>query len=194
MILRNGGFFLVEGHTDKLFVERVFVPEILVRRPGIYVKVVEHAGRPSKTIRGIVGTATRMGVHYVFVSDLDRFACYGLRRDQRKREYPCLDESQIVVVNREIESWYLAGLDEATCGQLGVPFLQQTDGFTKERFTDLRPHRFRNNLDFMLEILDHYNLSHALSGNRSESLAYFCARHCDLSSPGGNPLEGRRAS
>jgi len=80
-----------------------------------------------------------MGVHYVFVSDLDRFACYGLRRDQRKREYPCLDESQIVVVNREIESWYLAGLDEATCGQLGVPFLQQTDGFTKERFTTCGP-------------------------------------------------------
>ncbi len=194
MILRSGGFLLVEGYTDRLFVERVLVQEALTKKPGLYVKVVEYAPRTTKRIRGIVNTAKQMGVHYVLLSDLDDFACYGMRRDQRVREFPCLDPSRVVVVNCEIESWYLAGVSPADCLKMGVPFVAQADGITKERFSEMRPRRFNDNLDFMLAILDHYSLSYAVSENRSASLSYFCARHCNLSSAGDEAMSAQRAA
>ena len=181
MILHSGGYILVEGQSDKLFVDRILLPEILARRPGLYVKSVEHAEKSSKLVRGIVGTATKSGKHYVFLCDLDNCSCYGLKRTESTNKYPCLDRTRIVVVNREIESWYLAGLDSTCCHDLGIPFIPRTDGITKERFAEMRPSRLRTNLDFMLEILDLYDLQHALSEARSGSLAYFCANHCNLS-------------
>lgn len=180
MISRSGGFVLVEGTTDKLFIERVMLSKLVRTQPGLYVKVVEHAQRPSKLVRSVLGTSARMGIDCVFVADLDDLACCTLGKAKCRQNYPFLDESCVVIVKREIESWYLAGLDVEASATLGVQYLPTTDDVTKEDFARLRPKRFRDNLDFMLEILNRFDLGHALRQNRNTSLTYFCARHCDL--------------
>ena len=75
---------------------------------------------------------------------------------------------------REIESWYLAGLDDKSCKELGLKPFKDTDGVTKEDFNKLIPKRFNSRIDFMVEIIKRFTTKTAKQENRSFS--YFMSR------------------
>ena len=75
---------------------------------------------------------------------------------------------RVLIVCKEIESWYLAGLTDNDCKKMGIPdSLNDTDHLSKEKFLGLMPERFGSKTDFMLAILDLFDLDTARSRNRS---------------------------
>ena len=86
-----------------------------------------------------------------------------------------IDKTRIIVVIREIESWYLAGLDGINCRKLGVRPFNITDNITKEQFNNMLPEKFDSRIDFMLEILKCFSIDKAKEKNRS--LKYFLEKH-----------------
>lgn len=69
---------------------------------------------------------------------------------------------------KEIESWYLAGLDEAALKELGISYPDKdTDTLNKEQFDRLIPVKYVSRIDFMQEILKNFQLETARQKNKS---------------------------
>jgi len=77
------------------------------------------------------------------------------------------------VVKIEIESWYLALLDNNTCRKFKIKLskIKNTDHITKEQFNALIPKKFDSRVDFMIEILDCASIETARQ--RNTSFKYF---------------------
>ena len=76
----------------------------------------------------------------------------------------------------EIESWYLAGLNDEECKRLGLPTtIDNTDHISKEQFLGLMPDRFDSKAEFMLEILRVFD--HETARSKNSSFRYFMQKY-----------------
>lgn len=76
---------------------------------------------------------------------------------------------------KEIESWYLAGLDAQACKEFNIHNVPETDSITKEQFDALIPEKFISRIDFMLEILKVFSIESAKQKNMS--FKYFIMKY-----------------
>ena len=61
----------------------------------------------------------------------------------------------------EIESWYLAGISNSIANSIRIRYHCTTNDVTKERFNELIPSSFTSRIDFMNELLKHYDFETA---------------------------------
>jgi len=81
----------------------------------------------------------------------------------------------VFIVREEIESWYTAGISEMLIQHYKLPAHDNTDQLKKEEFESLVPPRL-GRLQFILEILEEYDLESAR--NKNSSLNYFVNKFC----------------
>jgi hypothetical protein len=93
-----------------------------------------------------------------------------------------IDGGSIIVVIKEIESWYYAGLTHDSALSLGVPDLPLTDDLIKEDFNGLIPKKYDSRIDFMFEILKYFSIDTARKKNHS--FRFFLERY-HLEDPAG---------
>lgn len=167
--MRRKLFVWVEGGSDVRFFEAVFKPLLEKRYNRVEVRTyaVLKKSRVVNLLRGIRASDN----DYILVADIDQDPCVTAKKQRLLERFRSTDGGRIRVVIQEIESWYLAGLDEASSGLLGLPALERTDHITKEDFNELIPERFDSRIDFMMEILKYFSVRIALKKNRS--FAYF---------------------
>lgn len=163
-------YVFIEGVDDERFVGAVIAPKLAERYDA--VQIVQHSGlKPSKLdgfLRSIEGmNSESLRAEYLYFADINGVTSITAKKARIKEQWPRIDEDKIVVVRREIESWYLAGLDQASCVQLGVRHLVSTDEVTKEQFNRWMPSRFRSRIDFMAEILKAFSVPTAREKNAS---------------------------
>lgn len=164
---------LVEGPNDKDFFNAVIRP--ICEERYDYVQIWEYAGetieRRIKYIRSILA----MNADYLFVADINASPCITEKKsrlvDSHKR---MIEASRMVVVVKEIESWYMAGIGDESCEELELASLPHTDNIMKEQFEKLIPQRFVSVVDFMSEILKRFSLDTAKKKNKSFS--YFMSK------------------
>ena len=92
-----------------------------------------------------------------------------------QKKHPNIDKSKIIVVIKEIESWYLAGLDNKVCRQLKINNFADTDNVTKEKFNALIPKKFTSRIDFMSEILKYFSIE--IAKQKNNSFQYFVEKY-----------------
>ena len=164
----------VEGKDDIHFAKVVLFP--LAVHMYDYVDIYEYAQKTYSATREFITTILRTDYwDYLFIVDFDQGPCVTLRKERIVSRYGNLDSGRVLVVKREIESWYLAGLDQDSCAELGIPFLGNTDDITKEQFDGMIPNRFEDRTDFMVEILNRYDVETARG--RNESFDYAMGKH-----------------
>ncbi|HWP30273.1 MAG TPA: hypothetical protein VNK96_00895 [Fimbriimonadales bacterium] len=83
---------------------------------------------------------------------------------------------KIVVIVKEVESWYLAGLDDDSYKRLGMKCFNVTDDTTKEQFNNVIPRKFNSRVDFMIEILNLFSIE--IAKRKNKSFKYFCEKTC----------------
>jgi hypothetical protein len=164
-------FILVEGGDDIRFFGALIKPFF----EGGYDNVVvrEWRQQSAKYIASLIRSIERMGADLIFVADIDRAPCIGGKKAELETVYHVCAESVIVVV-REIEGWYLAGLDNMTSRKFGLA-CGSTDNVTKEDFNRQIPRRYDSRISFMIEILEHFAVATACRRNRS--FKYFTAKY-----------------
>jgi hypothetical protein len=81
-----------------------------------------------------------------------------------------------MVVIKEIESWYIAGLRDIESKKFGIQTFSTTDSLTKENFSNLIPKRYDSRLDFMIEILKNFSAETAKQKNKSFR---YCIEKCN---------------
>lgn len=168
----RGIFIFVEGNNDELFFKNIIKPKLEGKYD--YVKIIKHANEKKEKIKGYIKSINSMGAEYIFVVDINNSPCITARKQEVKNKLKSIDEERIIVVIKEIESWYLAGLEDAEAEKLGIPIFSNTDNITKEQFDNLIPKKF-SRIDFMLEVLRNFSIKTAKQKNGS--FRYFIEKY-----------------
>lgn len=161
-------YVFIEGDKDERFFNALIRP-ILGQR---YATVVlwQYAQRSKDDVNKALKNVRDRKADCLFLKDIDTCPCITARKQNLLTIYKTrIDLSWAVVVVREIESWYLAGLDDESRQELGISVNRHrhTDDLTKELFENLMPPRFDSIVDFMEEILNRFRINTAKGRNRS---------------------------
>jgi hypothetical protein len=101
-----------------------------------------------------------------------------LKKDKIKTKIPAVEVEKIIIVEPEIESWYLAGLDSMAAVDLGIRSLEASASIEKEKFDSLIPKKYNSRIDFMAEVIKKF--SSEIAVKNSSSFQYFFKRFCSI--------------
>ena len=159
-------FILIEGDDDERFFESVVKPFIQERYSAI--KFWQYAEENEKRKVNIIKSINLMKADYICVGDIDDVPCVTSKKEKITDDFgKKIKADKIVIVVKEIESWYLAGLDENASKNLGIrKKIGTTDNVIKEHFNQLIPNKMPRPV-FMQKILENYDVKVAEGKNRS---------------------------
>ena len=176
-------WLLVEGADDSRFCTEVLTR--LFRSRYDHIEIWEYSQQKPSKLSGLLQTISYMNDDYLLIRDMDDRPCVTATKEAIASRISGLSWDRVVVVPREIEAWYLAGLDEAACGELGLDRVADVDSVTKEQFDQLVGGK-RQHQPTMDEILKRYNIE--VARRRSPSFRYFWQKHVQQTSiPLGRP-------
>ncbi|MCI0470489.1 MAG: DUF4276 family protein [Candidatus Aminicenantes bacterium] len=171
----KGLFILVEGDDDERFFNRVVNPQFTGKYD--WVKPYKYAQVKPENIRKFIHSISAMQADYIIVADSNDSPCITARKEKLLNgKFKEIDRNRIQLVIREIEGWYLAGLNDKARKEVGIKNKTDlnTDNLTKEDFNRLKPQTY-SRIDFMQEILKRFDISTARENNRS--FDYFCNKY-----------------
>ncbi len=166
-------FIFLEGNDDVRFFSSAVTPLFAQRYERI--DLVRYACLKCLKLSKYIRSLDKMGYEYILVADIDNEPGIRAKKEVIIDRYPEVHESRIIVIVKEIESWYLAGLDDRSSRVLGLRPLDRTDFVTKEQFNRWIPPRFGSRISFMVECLKHFSLPVAMEKNHS--FRYFIDRY-----------------
>ena len=162
----------IEGNDDERFLNRVVKPE-LEKKYSVVVPY-KYSNKTNKKINSFLNTIKCLGFSdYIFLIDMDSSPCVSFKKNKLITKKN-VETEKIVVVIKEIESWYIAGLNESISQKLGIPSYDNTNNFDKEQFDKMKPKKFDSRIDFMQEILNYFQIKTAKKKNNS--FKYFFAK------------------
>jgi hypothetical protein len=169
-------YILVEGNDDERFIERIIKPGLGKRYHS--VQLYRYAEQTPQKIDNFIKSIVAMKAHYMILTDIDHSPCVTHRKKllkTKKIKNRLVGDDRIIVVIKEIESWYLAGLDQAALKKLGISYRDKgTNTLTKEQFDRLISAKYISRIDFMQEILENFRMETAKQNNKSFS--YFISK------------------
>lgn len=166
-------FIWVEGDDDERFFKSVITPKLRDKYDA--VKIIKYAEMKKGRIYSYLRSINSMDADYICVADIDDSPCIMSKKEKIRRVCKNIDISKIIIVIKEIESWYLAGLDNKARNHLKIGNIANADNITKEKFNALIPDKFTSRIDFMLEILKYFSIEEAKRHN--ESFKYFMEKY-----------------
>ena len=159
-------YFFVEGSDDERFLKTTVIPLIDKKyRCSLH----RYSGMSKKKVVSFLKSINAMNfADYILLGDINHSSCITKKKGNLIEIYEQkLDENKTFIVVKEIESWYLAGLDEKKCEELGIKSFLETNNVTKEQFNDIMPAGYDSRIDFMVEILKSFSMETAIIKNNS---------------------------
>ena len=156
----------VEGSDDERFFTSVIEP--ICQETYSFVKPFRYAQEKAEKVQAFLQSVRSMRSDYLLWGDINSLPCVTAKKDRLIADHgQALTAKNIIVVIKEIESWYLAGLDSEASKKLGIKVPGKTDELTKEDFDSLVPRKFDSRIDFMIEVLKRFSVATARKKNRS---------------------------
>ena len=161
-------FVYVEGNYDKMFVKNI-LSDYLRTNKSILLYPIPYAQKPPNEMNKDIKSKSKH--NYLFLSDLDidKFPCITSRKEKRINTYEGLESSKIIIVKAEIESWYLAGVDNTLSQFKNFDIPDNTESVTKEEFDSMIGECSK--FDMLMEISKCYDFK--LARKRNSSFNYF---------------------
>ena len=169
-------YIFVEGDDDERFFREILFPRLKEKYSNI--KIVKYARKSKKSeyIKRFIQSILSMKGNYIYVTDINDSPCVTAKKQEIKNRIRNIDGNKILVVIKEIESWYMAGIDRNSAKNLGIKdkdfrtIERTTETITKEQFNSLIPKKFSSRIDFMREILKKFSIN--IAKNKTRSLKY----------------------
>ncbi len=171
----NRLYILIEGDDDERFFERIIKPEF--QKIYDHVQLYKYASRPSKIIENFVKSINKMNADYIVAADINHSPCITKKKETLiSKKIGNVNEDKIIVVIKEIESWYMAGLEKKSKKEIGIKHEESsTEDLSKKKFNQVIPKKFSSRIDFMQEILKYFKTKTAVKNNKS--FAYFFKKY-----------------
>lgn len=168
-------YLFVEGSHEMEFFEKL--GEKIFKDKYNEIKVIPYRKETKEWIKNLLKSIKSKKADYIWFSDLNDSPCISTRKDKLKEKYIDLDENKIIIVKKEIESWYLALIDDIACMELEIKpnKVKNTDNIIKEQFDSLIPDDI-DKISFMREILKIASIETARQ--RNKSFDYFIGKYC----------------
>lgn len=168
-------YFLVEGNDDEDFIRSVIFPLVKGVDPNL-IHIWKYREQKKEKVKGFLTSLNQMHSNFFYITDNDDSVCVTcakLRELNYYRLKGILDESRIIVVIKEIESWYYAGMVASKAKKIGIikTGLNAND-VTKEKFKEIIS-KDKTRQEVLQKILSNFDLSKGM--NENTSLAYFIA-------------------
>jgi hypothetical protein len=158
-------FLLVEGPDDIRFFNSIISP--ILEKNNHYVTIIAHRTKTKKQICNIVRFCENQCIPYFYFEDIDSFPSIQ-RKKSRIDEKLQKDLMNIIIVIKEIESWYLAGIEDRDLKSLGIKVkISDTNNIIKERFQEILPKKYDSQIDFMIDVLKNFSIQNAIRKNCS---------------------------
>ena len=180
-------YIFVEGNDDEKFFQKILLPKL--REKSDDIKVIKYARKPKKFeyIVKFVKSIQSMGADYIYVTDINNSPCVTAKKKETQNNLRNIDGDKTIVVIKEIESWYLAGLSDTECERFQMHTVSVTDTITKEQFNSLIPKKFNSRIDFMSEILKKFSIE--IAKHKNKSFGYFIEKYnCEVSENVGDSV------
>lgn len=155
-------YVFVEGPDDERFLKTIL--------DKYNTKIIKYAKEKKEYINNYIKTIRSVqNYDYIVICDIDLKSLKS-KKEEIMFQFPACEREKIIVSVSEIESWYIAGLDEAKTKKMKIKYIYYTSSVTKEKFNQMVPAKM-GRINFMIEILNDFNLEKAIL--RNESLKYF---------------------
>jgi len=173
-------YIFVEGYDDELFFKHIIITKVknLENYKNAEIKIIQYAQKPNNYIINYIKSIKSMNhTDYIFVADMDNETCITQKKQETIKKYENnVDFDKIIIVKKEIESWYLAGLDNNSLNKLKIKEnFDKTDNIGKGKFNNLKPSKFISLSDFKEEILKHFNID--VAKQKNSSFNYFAKKY-----------------
>ncbi len=165
-------FIFVEGNDDHRFFSRVIRPPL--ENSYASVEIIMYASMKTVNVCRFVRSITAMNHDFILCADIDQERTVRGKKGELKTRFCTLADDRIVVIIQEIESWYLAGLDEKAQKRYSLQPYHSTNHITKEIFNRMIPRYYTSRITFMADILSQFATDVAKERNRS--FRYFYTR------------------
>ena len=167
-------YLFLEGNDDERFFSHVLLP-LLIRKYSD-IRFIQYAEDQPKETNKFLKSISSSGDEVIFVKDIHDAPCVTASKMKVTSKYK-VNKNDIAIVVKEIECWYLCGLDSHCCRKLGIDRrLGNTDDMTKEDFDSLGPSEV-SHIEFMQQILEKYDID--TGRHRNQSLRYFLRKWVD---------------
>ncbi len=166
-------FVFIEGTDDFWFVEDI----IKYSLSNIYeaIDFIEYARETHEYISNYLKSINQMNADYIFLGDINSKPCVTEKKNLLFNRFKNLDLEKIIIVIKEIESWYLAGLSVDKCNELEIKNSPYTNDITKEDFENIIKDKFDSKIDAIAEILSRFSIEEAKRKNNS--FKYFADKY-----------------
>ena len=158
-------YLWVEGDDDERFFKKVIIPKFQEKYDNI--KIIKYATMRKEKKDNFIKSIRAINADYIYFADINDSPCITAKKDIINKQHNLIDINNVLIVIKEIESWYLAGLNNDSCRQLKIKFRNNTDNVTKETFNNLIPMKYTSRIDFMVEILKRFSITEAIRKNKS---------------------------
>ena len=160
-------YIFVEGNDDQRFFEKIIKPKFKDKYDDVYI--TKYKQEKKEKVENLIKSIKARGFNYIYVSDINDSPCVRHKKQKIKEEIKNIDEGRIVIVIKEIESWYLAGLEDNEAKRFGISKkISMTDNLTKEDFNKLMLNKFKKSrIDFQSEVLKVFSIETAKKKNKS---------------------------
>jgi hypothetical protein len=129
-----------------------------------------------KKLKAFIRAIEKMNdADYIYTRDFNNSVCVTRKKQKILKKNSFLKEKAILIIIREIESWYLAGLCQKDLSRFKIKKIEKTNDLFKEAFDKCIPKRFTSRIDFMNEILKCFSIKEA--SRKNESFLYFARRY-----------------
>jgi len=163
----------LEGPDDVRFFDAILRP--ILESKYEYVQTWQYASEKRERTKNYLRAIRAMKADCLFLKDINTSPCVTAKKEAIQKAYrKVIEQANIFIVVLEIESCYIAGLDNGNCKQLGIHVSARTDKIAKEQFNGLIPKKFDSRIDFMVEILKRFSIETAKRKNKS--FHYFISR------------------
>jgi hypothetical protein len=168
-------YFMIEGDDDERFVNRIVRP--VLESNYDYIGFYQYAQRPKKDIERFIRSLLSKQADFLCLADINSLPCVTAKKQHiKEHKIGAVDDNRIIVIKMEIESWYLAGLNEKCCKGLRIPICATTDTIDKKKFGQLLlGSKLGYTINCMIEMLNNYDLNMAKSKNNT--FKYFYNKH-----------------
>jgi hypothetical protein len=164
-------YLFVEGDDDARFVRSVISPRLSNRYD--WIGTFQYAQKKPAKVSSYLRNIKAMGAEYFLLADINSCPCFPEKRQDLLKRFTELEGGRVVIVVKEVEGWYLAGVPADNPWGVRVP--ADTTDLTKEQFDAALPKPFNSRTSYMVEILKLFEIETAAA--RNPSFQYF-ARRC----------------
>lgn len=164
-------FTYVEGYYDRIFVENV-LSDFFNEKHQMTLIPIEYSRKSKSGINKDIKSKSKY--NYLLFADLDKskYPCITSKKDKLNEVFSYLDMSKCFIVKEEIESWFLAGIDNNLDEFKAFDIPASTDSITKEKFDEiLESNGVLDKSAFLIDVSKNFDIE--LATRRNSSFNYF---------------------